>query len=95
MAVGDGLEPKRWWYTDDHQQPDEVCESCTPVEVGLAFDIYEGRRRRHVGRQIGFTAEWRNEMPKVGNKHFPYTKAGKAAAAKAKKAVANKLKRAK
>jgi hypothetical protein len=66
------------------------------VEIGYRDTIYEGPMRRHVGRQIGFLATWENRVPKVNGKHFPYTKAGKAAAKKAmtKKKAMKKLKEA-
>jgi hypothetical protein len=65
--------------------------------IGYRDTIYEGPMRRRIGRQIGFLATWETDMPKVGNKHFPYTKAGKAAAKKAmtKKKMMKKLKEAK
>lgn len=57
--------------------------------LGGVAEIYSGRRRHSLNpRQIGFLAAWppnrRRSMPKVGGKHFPYTKKGYAAARKAR-----------
>lgn len=71
--------PAKQHYYDDDQ------------DLGLLFDIHEGRMRRHIGRQIGFLADWEGDaMPKVGDKKFPYTPAGKKAAAKARKQMGAK-----
>lgn len=66
------------------------------LEFGALFTLYEGRMRKSIGRQIGFLSTWETPVPKVGNKHFPYTEKGKKDAKKAmtKKKAMKKLKEA-
>lgn len=96
MSLVAGLYKK--WHGMIVTRPNVELVVDDQLEEGLAVEMYGGRRRRTVSRQIGFLAEWRNDMPKVGKKHFPYTEKGKKDANKyAKmtgKKVASRLKKA-
>lgn len=80
----DGVLTGWFWWTP----PTE------PDEIGTMFDVYDGRKRRSTEpRRIGFTARW--DMPQVGAKKFPYTKAGEKAAKKEAKMSGKQMKIAK